>query len=787
MPTRILILSLVGLICLPSCFIQASEPKATPKKVVFARDIQPLFASRCLHCHGPDQAEAGLRLDIAEQSSAELPSGVRAIAPGQPKESELLRRVTSTRGSERMPPEGEPLTAKQIEQLEQWIAAGATYETHWAYRPIQPPALPSVHHASWVRQPLDHFVLAQLEAKGIPPSPEADRSTLIRRLYYDLLGLPPPPTEVDTFCQDPRPDAYARLVDRLLASEHFGERWGRHWLDKARFADSDGYEKDRPRPNAWRYRDWVIDAINQDMPFDQFTIEQLAGDLLLDASPEQRLATAFHRQTLTNTEGGTDQEEFRVEATFDRTETTAAIWMGLTMNCARCHSHKYDQIRQQEYYQLFAFFNNANEATSQVVRSTKALIKYQHQQTMYQARLRASQRRIADAVVGRDPLMLTLLAWQRLDLLAHPPKPPTMKVRVLSAAKRKTHVLHRGDFLQPEAEVTPNALQVIKRVHPLHSRHPDQAADRLDLARWLVDQQHPLTPRVVVNHTWAHLFGQGLVRTVNDFGVRGEPPTHPQLLDWLAWHFPRSLGWRRKPLIRTILLSATYRQSSNHRPELRSIDPTNRLLARQNRLRVEGEIIRDLHLAVAGLLDRRIGGPSVFPPLPPGIAELSYANSFKWNPSTGSDRYRRGMYTFFKRTAPHPNLISFDCPDANTTKLKRDASNTPLQALVTLNNEVFHEAAEAMAQRILAEQDTDDHARLRFALRLCIARQPSPQEVRRFHTLLEVARQYYANHPQDAAQLIARHPAANLPAPENAAWVATVRMVLNLDEFVVRD
>jgi hypothetical protein len=330
-------------------------------------------------------------------------------------------------------------------------------------------------------------------------------------------------------------------------------------------------------------------------------------------------------------------------------------------------------------------------------------------------------------------------------------------------------------------------MAVIRRTHPFKSRHQDQPADRLDLAMWLVDQNHPLSARVTVNHVWAHLFGRGIVPTVNDFGVRGEAPTHPGLLDWLAWQFSREMGWSRRTLIKTIVMSATYRQSSRHRRELTTIDPMNRLLARQNRLRVEAEVVRDLHLAVSGLLSEKVGGPSVFPPLPPGVSELSYNNNFKWKTSEGGDQYRRGMYTFFKRTSPHPTLISFDCPDSNTTRLRRDTSNTPLQALATLNNDVFAETAQAMANRVLAEGGLDETERLKFALRLCIARQPDMEEVAQFRDLLRQTKDYYRSHQEDAKKLTQRHAATNVSAEDNAAWVATLRMILNLDEFIVRD
>lgn len=995
-------------------------------RLSFSRDIQPLLSEHCIICHGPNESESGLRLDTAQHATAELESGVHAIDPGRPDQSELLRRVSATDDSIRMPPEGDPLSPQAIDLLNRWIADGARYEEHWAWRPVENQMPPTVEGEAWVRNPIDQFVLAHLESQNIATSPAADRATLIRRLSYDLIGLPPELKQVDAFLADTSPDAYEQLVDQLLDSPHFGERWGRHWLDKARYADSDGYEKDNPRPNAWRYRDWVIEAINADMPLDQFTIEQLAGDLLPDATPMQLLATAFHRQTLTNTEGGADQEQFRVEANFDRTETTSAVWMALTMTCARCHNHKYDEISQQEYYQLFAFFNDANDAETEVAISdaqvqqhATAMLFYNlklaaatqsldgelkklqpeieawiaetdaqiaasqssaaggnpteyevspvvrssaesgavltgqedgsllvtgptpetdtytliipfpdkpvtgirievlpheslpsngpgraangnlvlthlraqtaidtespdrnevefvfaeadfsqskfspidvlkpdaksgwaiapqfgkpHQLTVYArqpiesvdakfihvildqqygrqhtiGRFRVSTisgfdplkglpesittimrkakadrspedlRAIAEYVAGQHVETAKLLD-RVVEIRKQQPASPLMKVRIIKPAVRTTTILHRGDFLQPADEVTANAIDVITRHHPLTSRTPDRESDRLDLARWLVDPDHPLTPRVIVNQVWAHLFGRGIVATVDDFGVRGDPPTHPELLDWLAWQFPRQMNWSRKELIKTIVMSATWRQESRHRPELQQIDPTNRMLARQNRVRVEAEIVRDMNLAVGGLLDRTIGGPSVFPPLPPGVAELSYANNFKWKTSNGSAAYRRGMYTFFKRTSPHPTLVSFDCPDSNTTRVQRETSNTPLQALVTLNNEVFAESAQALAGRVL-DEDGNDRQRLVQAIRRCITRTPSDPEVDRFQSLLNDSRAYYQDHRQDAEKLVNRHRSKRVDIEENAAWVATVRMILNLDEFIVRD
>lgn len=685
---------------------------------------------------------------------------------------------------------------------------------HWAFQPIQRCEPPEVKNHAWVRNPIDNFILAQLEAAGISPSPQADRYTLIKRLSYDLVGLPPTLQQVDAFVKDDSPRAYETLVDRLLDSPHFGERWGRHWLDKARYADSDGYEKDRPRPNAWQYRDWVIHAVNNDMPFDQFTIEQLAGDLLPDATPMQKLATAFHRQTLTNTEGGVDQEEFRVEAIVDRVNTTGTVWLGLTVGCARCHSHKYDPIPQTEFYQLFAFFNNGDEAEMKLPISDEAVAQYEQAKAEYDAKVKALQAKL-DSLADASTTTKKKLEQQLDTLKKQAPKEPFLTLRVIRQRTddpRTTHLLRRGDFLQPQEVVQPGTLSVL---HPFHPREDGSQAepgnqrmpDRLDLARWLVSPDNPLTPRVAVNQIWGYLFGRGIVRTMNDFGTRGDPPTHPKLLDWLADEYMR-LGWSRKAMIKRIVMSAAYRQSSVHRPELADVDPQNNLFYRQNRFRVEADIVRDLHLAASGLLVDKIGGPSVFPPMPPDLAALSYANNFRWNASQGVDRYRRGMYTFFKRTAPYPNLMTFDCPSSNTTTVQRRTSNTPLQALTTLNNEVFVEASQAMAQSILtggrhlavaAPKPADvtgakptggnrwDIVRVTEMFRRCVVRPPSETELNRSLELLAASRRFYADHPDDAKKLIGAYAVPGVSAEESAAWTATARIIMNMDEFITRE
>lgn len=806
LPTPSMSLTRIPLIAGAVSFVAAiSAASNALAEVDYAATIAPLLTEHCYACHGPDAQEAGLRFDQRDAALAELDSGAAAIVPGDPEASELLFRVSDEAGEARMPPEGPPLAQGEIEALREWIADGARFETHWAYRPLVRPAAPGVLNETWPRSDLDRFVLARLEAAGVEPSPEADPYTLIKRLYYDLIGLPPEPAVVDALTEHWSDDAYAELVDRLLASEHFGERWGRHWLDMARYADSDGYEKDNPRPEAWRYRDWVIDAVNDDLPYDRFVTEQLAGDLLPDASHDQVLATAFHRQTLTNTEGGVDQEEFRVEAVMDRVETFGAVWLGLTVGCARCHNHKFDAISQDEFYGLFAFFNNADETTARIGFTPTEQEEYETLRAAQEERVAELESQIAAAEEeGAKKLK------EQLDALKQEtPRRPGVVVRVVSERpgddRRITRLLRRGDFLQPQHETPPGVLAVTPSLPPTESGAPP---NRLDLARWLFDESNPLPPRVAVNQVWSRLFGEGLVRTMNDFGVRGESPTHPRLLDWLAVEF-RSLGWSRKELIRTIVLSAAYRQSSAHRPSLATIDPENRLLHRQNRFRVEAEVIRDAALAASGLLCRTIGGPSVFPPLPPSIAELTYNSSFQWRTSRGDDRYRRGMYTYFKRTAPHPNLTIFDCPDSVKTAVRRQRSNTPIGALVTLNNEVFVEAAQAFAENLLDETpEATDEQRLARAFRACLVRPPHDEEVARLQELLAQSRAWYAEHPREAAELagtvaeddsgedddadpgvdsMERVDLDEESLVERAAYTAVLRVVLNLDEFLTRE
>jgi mono/diheme cytochrome c family protein len=793
----------------------------------FNHDVRPILAENCFDCHGPDSAarKGGLRLDERETALRGGKSGEAAIVPGNPARSELIRRVTMRDGDDAMPPAktGRKLSPAQVATLREWIQQGAKWEGHWAFvkpvRPVVPgrsaanverSTLSAQRSKFPIRNPIDAFVLARLQSEKLKPSPEAGPRTLIRRLSLDLLGLPPAPQEVEAFVQDSRPDAYEHLVDRLLASPHFGERWGRHWLDQARYADSDGYEKDEPRPHAWLYRDWVIEAINRDLPFDQFTVEQLAGDLLPGATEAQRVATGFHRQTLVNKEGGVDQEEFRCKATVDRAHTTGAVWLGLTVGCAECHNHKFDPITQREFYQLYAFFNNASDRDLPLPTEIE-LMAHRAATNWWQSRLdeltskletllpearktagvkdEASAEGDADRTDDgrvRKPDATNEVAKLQAELEKHRKAKPVFKptaAMVLGADPRDTFIHVRGDFLQKGERVQPGAPVAL---HPFKTR--GESPDRLDLARWLVSPDNPLTARVTVNHVWRQLFGRGLVATENDFGTRGERPSHPELLDWLAVVFssqsaignsqstmdqslltsaPAGLGWSRKALIRLIVTSAAYRQSSAWRADVAARDPLNTLLARQGRFRVEAEVVRDIALATSGLLNPKIGGASFKPPLPADLAQLSYASGLKWKAASGVERHRRGLYIHFQRTVPFPMLMAFDAPESNTTCTRRERSNSPLQALTLLNNEAFVECAEALGRRIAASSH-DTESRPGHGFQLATGRPPTKAELARLHAFWTGQQERFKT--DDAA-----------------TCTAFARVLLNLDETITRE
>jgi hypothetical protein len=985
---------------------------AEPAPLQFNRDIRPILSQACFQCHGPDdkKRDSDLRLDTREGAIADL-GGYAAIVPGKPEQSKLLERVTAHDVAELMPPPESKkprLTEPQIKTLTRWIKEGAEYQGHWAFQALADLQPPEIKDKAWTRNAIDRFILQKLEQEGIKPSAPADRATLIRRVYLDLLGLLPSPEEVTAFVDDKRPDAWEHLIERLLASPHYGERWGRHWLDQARYADSDGYSIDGERA-MWPYRDWVIAALNKDMPFDQFTIEQLAGDLLPNSTKSQQIATAFHRNTLINAEGGTDREQFRNEAVVDRVNTTGAVWLGLTVGCAQCHTHKFDPITHREYYQLFSFFNQTEDVNNKgptvpVVRgemfgrpispepegetpqelakrrgewekrelaklaaagnnkpaewNAGEYVEFESESNaglrklddgslladgrgassdVYRLVLRPHVTRVAairltvipheslphngpglspsgnfvltdfelklddkeiaiasvtaDAeqsgfpvantiddkedtgwginmgkanwhsehsavfvlkeplpiegkaveirlsqkfkehfLIGRfalafsatvppkkdaDPELAALLRIKAADRTAaqekqltgifnKAEKPPAKKVADTAASERvnlmvmkdipkprETFIQLRGDFLRLDKETGVLNPGVLKAVNVAYKTPPTSFANRLDLARWLVNAENPLTPRVAMNRVWLRYFGRGLVDTDEDFGTQGTYPSHPELLDWLAREWIRN-NWSLKAMHRLIVNSATYRQSSQSRPELVTNDPLNRWLARQSRIRVEGEIARDLALTASGLLTREIGGPSVRPPQPEGVYAFTQ-NKKTWTAATGADRYRRGMYTVFFRSAPYPLLTTFDAPDFQLTCTRRSRSNTPLQALTIANDEAFVEIARGLAERVLREVPEEKSgaigdAQLRRTWELCLQRVPNDKELSILRAYATRQQTELAKDPAAAKQLLSPALAKSTASPEStAALVSVARTILNLDQFITRE
>jgi hypothetical protein len=978
----------------------AAEPNLEPtpaSAVRFNRDIRPILSDNCFACHGPDEDDRGgdLRLDVREDAIADR-GGYAAIVPGNPDGSEILRRILSHDADEVMPPpraKKTPLTAAQIETLRRWIAEGAPYQRHWAFEPVEPQEPPDVAGLHWGRNPIDAFIEARLHAEGLAPSPEAAKEVLLRRVSLDLVGLQPTPDELAAFLADASPHAYERAVDRLLASPHYGERWGRHWLDQARYADSNGYSVDSERA-MWPYRDWVIDAVNRDLPFDQFTIHQLAGDLLPNATKLQQIATGFQRNTMINEEGGSKPEQFRVEAAIDRANTTGAVWLGLTVGCAQCHSHKYDPISHKEYFQLFAFYDSDADVNN--VADTVEVVPGEimgTSGTVTREQLDQADRNVAQTrEAARDRLGEWLAAWPSIEVEAAPgpsnvwaavasevstsgtskmslplaassspivalrlrfptekpegedtarrshakddtfvvnevtvsaggkpvplmtafasmerpkfsatesvdgnaatgwsvePKDPltdaslvvvprepipagtplvlsvqfpagkqadkqvprrlsvettadptlapldaatvatladaikasrsqgegpkdadilkafgvvdveqhaaafdreqlrrkatigkTLVMRHL--AKPRETLLHiRGDYLNPDKKLGPLVPGTPAFLPPLETA-ADAAGgkaapfpNRLDLARWLVRADNPLTPRVTVNRVWMRYFGLGLVETENDFGTQGSAPSHPELLDWLAARFVKD-GWSMKKLHRLIVTSATYRQSSIHRDDLAAKDPRNLLLGRQNRIRLDAEIIRDTALLAAGLLCDDMGGPPVHPPQPDGVYSFTQTGK-TWRTDTGPQRYRRSLYTQFYRSAPHPLFTTFDAPNFSTACTRRSPSNTPLQSLMLANDPIFVEAANAIGDRAVAAvggdggTGGDSTARAIDRLfRFCLARPPSAMERRLSEDFL--------------LQQRGRDPAAS-----SDAWHALARGVINTDNFTTRE
>jgi mono/diheme cytochrome c family protein len=917
----------------------AAEDAST---VDYSRQIKPLLAKHCAKCHGVKEQNSGLRVDSGRALFDGGDTGP-AIVPRDSAKSLLVQAVTGTGGVSKMPPEGSPLSPEEIDLIRKWIDAGAPFPTdevveiakgrsndHWSFQPIRHPAPPAVAQPEATRGPLDSFIVARLEHERIAPSPEANRETLIRRVTLDLLGIPPTPDELREFLADDSPDAYERLIDRLLASPHFGERWGRDWLDVARYADSNGFTRDMPR-TIWKYRDWVVDAFNRNQPFDEFVIDQIAGDMRPNARLDQLVATGFHRNTLINEEGGTDPEQFRVESVVDRVNTTGTVFLGLTVGCAQCHDHKYDPISQREYYQLYAFFNStafsggdptlpridvpspdqiaggeperqkairaeiakldkeiksqADAIAADLAEWEKTLSDDDKKKLPFNVKnavdlpLRdrsATHKRDLDAYFrSQDVARQKYPQLERIaKLRAEEPKFPTTMITRELAKPRETYIQLRGNFLRKGAKVHPAVPAVLGRVDgsglsvegvpdesesdtpstasadstpatasvspgspssspaisnpqpsTLNHAQPSTALTRLDLARWLVSTGNPLTARVTANRIWQKFFGRGLVETENDFGTQGTPPSHPELLDWLAAEFrgdvfgvpfsefgagknaDAGLGsaptehrspnpehqlrsplpsWDIKRLQRLIVTSATYRQSSRHRAELAQVDPVNRLLARQNRLRLDAEIIRDESLAAAGLLTAELGGPPVYPPQPDGVFDFTQDKK-PWKTATNRERYRKAMYTHLWRSSLYPAMTVFDFPDANITCTRRVRSNTPLQSLTLANDLTFVEFAKGLASRILSESTADDSQRLTLAFELSLSRAPSSAELSRMRDYLHQQQSHFATDTNSAAEFAPQPLPASTSAPAAAAWTSVARVLMNLDEFITRE
>ena len=754
---------------------------AQDSKVDFQRQILPLLSDACFQCHGPDPKVrmAGLRLDVRDDLFQARTSGA-PVVPGDPDSSLLLRRISHEDANLRMPPaySQKTLSDAQIGLIRRWIEQGAVWRQHWAFIPPERPDLPQVENPSWPRHDLDHFVLSRLESQGLAPSPPAEKSRILRRVTFDLTGLPPTLDDLDAFLADPSPGAYEKAVDRLLASPRYGERMAAVWLDLARYADTDGYQDDEPR-TMWRWRDWVVDALNQNLSFDRFTVQQLAGDLLPEASPEQKLATGFLRNNRVNGEGGSIADEFRVEYAVDRVNTVSTAWMGLTVGCARCHDHKYDPISQTEFYRLFAFFNNISEPGT-YRRSAAPTIKVPPR--VVQRQLDRIHRELQ--VLDRDSPAYAALETRHRRLWEQ--VPATMIMREDEA--RETFVLGHGQYDQPGAKVTPGVPEI------LPSLPPGGSADRLALARWLVDPSHPLTARVAANRLWQLHFGAGLVATPEDFGVQGEPPTHPLLLDWLATELIR-LEWDVKAFQRMIVTSATYLESAKLTPALRERDPANRLLARSPRLRLPAEMIRDQALAVSGLLVGSAGGPSVKPYQPAGIWDEIAGGStgaYKkgYEQGTGAHLYRRSLYSFWRRTIHPPGMEVFDAPSREVCTSRRERTNTPLQALTLMNDVTYVEAARALARRLIREGGPTDEDRVGFGFRLVTSRRPEPAEIDILIRGLRRHRSAYENNPEAAAKLVRVGESVmdpELDTVELAAHTALANGLLNLDETIHRE
>lgn len=873
-------------------------------KIDFNAQVRPIFNKNCISCHGGVKQSGGFGLVFRENALAETANGKIGIVPGHPNKSELISRITHKNPEMRMPLEGDPLSEEEIEILTKWIEQGAEWQEHWAY--LKPEESDIVNNdLEWGVNEIDYFVYNKMKAHGLMPNKEAEAHDLVRRLYLDVIGLPPTTEQINAFVDNTSETAYQELVDELLKSPKYGEHWASMWLDLARYADSKGYEKDSPR-EIWQYRDWVIRAFNEDMPFEQFTIEQLAGDLLPNPTKEQYIATAFHRNTLNNEEGGTDNEEYRISSVIDRVNTTWEVWQSTTISCVQCHSHPYDPIKHEEYYTAFAFFNNTadwdvptehpiyrefdsvNAAKLEAVKQWVAKIDSEAEADKLEAFIRIQEPKIrpedfSEAVnaihynrAGQDYMEIrngTHIKLKKVNLIdvdrvyvsysQHAKANATLRIRkdslkgavigeaVLNKSNgfanlpvelktepktadlyfqftstsedylcyldgflfanklpieddkskdqiykdidgllntkfkygtpvmvekskdfsRMTQVFDRGNWLVLGDTVQAN-------IPKLFSVSDTQFNNRLDFAKWLVSEDNSLTGRVMVNRFWAKIFGKGIVLTSEDFGTLGEKPTHPELLDWLALRFSKDWNWSMKTLIRNIVLSDTYKQSAVVTEEAKQKDPYNQWLARSPRVRLSAEQIRDQALAVSGLLSDKMYGPSVMPHQPEGVWNVVYSEDI-WQTSSGEDAYRRGLYTYLRRSSPYPSFISFDASDREFCLSRRINTNTPIQALVTLNDPVYFETALNLAKQI-DKIEGDNKLKIETAYTKVMGKTITPQKSEVLMKLLNDTSSYYEVHNEEAEQLV------NSDNIELASLTIMMNVLMNMDEFIVK-
>jgi Protein of unknown function (DUF1553)/Protein of unknown function (DUF1549)/Planctomycete cytochrome C len=732
--------------------IGALNACAAEPRLEFNRDVRPILSDKCFACHGPDggHRKANLRLDIEE--------GARTVV----SKGHLVTRITSKDVQEVMPPPAtnKQLSAKEIDTLRRWIEQGAPYEKHWTYAPPRRPTIPVAKDGKWGVNAVDSFILAKIEAAGLKPAADADPATLIRRLTFDLTGLPPTIREVDEFNKEytAKPQAaFEALIDRLLASPRFGERMAIYWLDLVRFADTVGYHGDQEHPIA-PYRDYVIKAFNENKPFDQFTIEQLAGDLLPDATIEQKIATGYNRVLQTTHEGGAQDREYRAKYMADRVRNLGSVWLGATLGCSECHNHKFDPYTQRDFYRFQAFFADIDELGAYKGPDASPTKRPPEIDVMY-------------------PLSPAL-------------KTKTMITRMIEP--RTIRVLRRGDWLDDGGDIVAPGVPAF--LPAMRTRDENERATRLDLANWLVSPDHPQTSRIFVNRLWYLFFGAGLCRSLEDTGSQGEWPTHPDLLDYLASEFVVS-KWDVKRMVKLIVSSRTYRQSSAFNPQSairnpQSDDPENRLVARQNRFRLPAEMIRDNALSVSGLLVEKLGGPSARPYQPAGYYEYLNFPKRIYKADANENQYRRGLYVHWQRQFLHPMLKAFDAPSREECTVQRPISNTPLQALTLLNDPSLVEAARGLALRIVNDGGATDEARIRWVWKLVLSREASEREVAVMKRLVDENRKLYTR-DADGAKKLLRVGMAPLPkevnVPELAAWTMAARTLLNLNEAITRN